>query len=234
MEKKFSTKVLAEIAIFAAIAFALDALQAGIWRGVWLSGGSIGFAMVPIFIIAYRRGFLPGFLCGFIVSIIQMLGGVYAINGSSFDNPFMKAMGPFFQIMLDYVLAYTCVGLSGAFAGLFHKKTDKKYQALWIIVGTVVGGLLKYFCHVLAGGWFWLNQGGSFWGVNDSSWLYSFVYNGAFMIPNIIICTAVTVAINVINPMFLNPTLGVQVNELEDDSKVIRSNSVLEEKVNEK
>lgn len=210
MEKKFSTKVLAEIAIFAAIAFALDALQSGIWRGVWLSGGSVGFAMVPIFIIAYRRGLLPGVLCGFVVSLVQMLGGVYAINGSSFDNPFMQAMGPFFQIMLDYVLAYTVVGLAGAFAGLFKKETTFKKQALWLIVGTVIAGLLKYFCHVLSGGWFWLNQGGSFAGVDDTSWLYSFVYNGTFMIPNIILCTAVMVAINKINPSFLNLNAAVE------------------------
>ena len=189
MEKKFSTKVLAEIAIFAAIAFALDALQAGIWRGVWVSGGSVGIAMVPIFIIAYRRGLIPGLLCGFIVSLVQMLGGVYAINGSTFESPFMQAMGPFFQIMLDYVLAYTVVGLAGAFAGLFKKDKSFKNQTIWLIVGTVLAGLLKYMCHVLSGGWFWLNMGGSFAGIDDTSWLYSFVYNGTFMIPNIIICS---------------------------------------------
>ncbi len=219
MEKKFSTKVLAEIAIFAAIAFALDALQAGIWRGVWVNGGSFGFAMVPIFIIAYRRGLLPGVLCGFIVSLVQMLGGVYAINGASFDNAFMQAMGPFFQIMLDYVLAYTVVGLAGCFAGLFKKETSFKRQTLWIIVGTVVAGLLKYACHVLAGGWFWLNQGGSFAGVADTSWLYSFVYNGTFMIPNIILCTVLVVVLNKVNPSFLNPTLAKVEVAKEDEQK---------------
>ena len=37
-KQKFSTRVLAEVAIFAALAFALDALQAGIWRSVFVSG----------------------------------------------------------------------------------------------------------------------------------------------------------------------------------------------------
>jgi hypothetical protein len=51
---KFSIRVLAEIAIFAAIAYVLDLFQ-GIWfQGVWPNGGSIGIAMVPIFVIAYR------------------------------------------------------------------------------------------------------------------------------------------------------------------------------------
>lgn len=205
-KQKFSTKVLAEIAIFAALAFALDQLQGGLWRGVFFNGGSIGFAMLPIYVIAYRRGFLPGFLCGLIVSIIQMLGGVYAINGSSFDNQFLQAMGPFFQIMLDYVLAYTVVGLTGAFAGLYHKENSSKAQYVWIIVGCVVGGLLKYVCHVLAGGFFWLNMGSSFMNISDSSWLYSFVYNGMFCIPNIIICTIVMVILQKYYKQILNPS----------------------------
>ena len=86
MKRKFSTRVLAEVAIFAALAFALDALQGGIFRGVFASGGSIGFAMVPVFLISYRRGLWPGIICGLILSLVQMLGGIYVINASSFEN----------------------------------------------------------------------------------------------------------------------------------------------------
>lgn len=97
-KNKLSVRVAAEIAIFAALAFAFDAIQGGIFKGVFASGGSIGFGMLPILVIAYRRGLLPGIICGFIVSIIQMLGGIYVINGSSFDNSFLQVMGPFLQI----------------------------------------------------------------------------------------------------------------------------------------
>mgnify|MGYP000501998621 CR=1 FL=1 len=42
-KNKLSVRVAAEIAIFAALAFAFDAIQGGIFKGVFASGGSIGF-----------------------------------------------------------------------------------------------------------------------------------------------------------------------------------------------
>ncbi len=221
-EKKFSVRVLAEIAIFAAIAFALDALQGGIFRGVFAAGGSIGIAMVPIFVIAYRRGFLAGFLCGLVVSLIQMLGGIYVIQGASFENEFMQVMGPFLQVMLDYVLAYTFVGLiAGIFGELYLKEQNDKRKLVWIIVGTILAGLFKYACHVIAGGVFWLGDGSSgFWGVANDSWLYSFVYNGAYSIPNIVLCTPIMVLIAKFYPKFLNINY-VEKEEIEEDKKII-------------
>lgn len=207
-KEKFSTKVLAEIAIFAALAFALDALQGGIWKGVFINGGSIGFAMVPVFVISYRRGLLPGVLCGFILSVVQMLGGIYIIQGKTLEGAFLQAAGPFIQVMLDYVLAYTVVGFTGAFAGLYAKGKTKRQRILWIVVGCVVGGLLKYICHILAGIWFWP---GEMWGVGGVG--YSFLYNGLYCIPNIIICTAIMIILAVAYPQFLNPNKIVEAEE---------------------
>lgn len=217
-KKKFTTKVLAEVAIFAALAFALDALQGGIFRGVFASGGSIGFAMVPILLISYRRGLFPGILCGLIVSLVQMLGGIYVINATNFDSDFMKILGPFLQIMLDYILAYTVVGFAGLFTKLY-KKSNNKF--LWILVGSIIAGLLKYSCHILAGGLFWLNQGSSFLNINDTSWLYSFIYNGAYSIPNVIICTVIMVIIAKFYPKFI---------DVDEDVKLIEEKKINEEK----
>lgn len=229
-KEKFSTRVLAEVAIFAALAFALDALQGGIWRGVFASGGSIGLAMVPIFVISYRRGLLPGILCGFILSIVQMLGGVYVINAASYENAFLRAMGPFLQILLDYVLAYTVVGFAGAFAGGYSNGKTRGAKIGWIVLGTVLGGLLKYACHVVAGGVFWLNQGATFMNVADASWGYSFLYNGAYCIPNIVICTAVMVLVARFYPQFLTPNLKALQNEnIEKEEK----EAVEDEQVNQ-
>ncbi|MBE6137511.1 MAG: energy-coupled thiamine transporter ThiT [Erysipelotrichaceae bacterium] len=212
MKKKFSTKVLAEIAIFAALAFALDALQGGIFKGIFVNGGSIGFAMLPIFVISYRRGLLPGLLCGLILSLIQMLGGIYIIQGKTLEGAFMQAMGPFIQVMLDYVLAYTVVGFTGAFANKYQNNCNTKSKYTWIIVGCVTGGLLKYLSHFLAGVWFWP---GEMWGVGGS--LYSLLYNGLYCIPNIIICTALMLIIARVYPQFLS--LDINIKDGDDGEK---------------
>ncbi len=203
MKKKFSTRVLAEIAIFAAIGFALDVLQGGIFKGVWPNGGSVGFAMVPVFVIAYRRGLIPGLLCGLILSLVQMLGGIYVLPAASFDNKFMQAMGPFFQVMLDYVLAYFVVGFAGAFSGLYKKSENMKLKLVWISIGVIVGGLLKYACHV-ASGYFWLDPKINFWGVNGGTMLYSFIYN-LYAVFNIFVCLPIMILIARFYPKFLNP-----------------------------
>jgi thiamine transporter len=204
MNKKISVRVLAEIAIFAALGFALDALEGGIFKGVFVNGGGIGFAMVPVFIIAYRRGLIPGIVCGLILSVIQMLGGVYVISSASYTGA-MKFFAPFFQIALDYVLGYTVVGFAGAFASKYRNSTEMSRKLLWIVIGTVIGGLAKFTCHVLSGGFFWLDPSIEFMGVNGGSWIYTFVYNGAYCIPNILICTAIMVLIARFYPIFLNP-----------------------------
>ena len=200
---KITVKVLAEIAIFSALALALDFIQSGYSRGMFVNGGSIGIAMVPVFIIAYRRGLVAGLISGFIVSILQMLGGIYVVTGATYDGA-MQFFAPFIQILLDYVLGYTVVGMAGAFSGKYKKGKTIKERILWIVVGTVIGGLLKYACHVLAGGLFWLDPTAKpMFGVTGETWLYSFVYNGAACIPSTILSTAVMVLIGAFYPQLL-------------------------------
>lgn len=188
-----NVRILAEIAIFAAIGFALDYLQGALWSGVFFNGGSIGLAMVPIFIISYRRGLIPGILCGLILSFVQLLGGsIYVLA--------------FWQFMLDYIFAYTLVGFAGLFASLYKKSNSFGVKLIWILVGCFLGGMLKYSSHVIAGIAYWLGNGeGTFLGVADNSALFSWVYNGAYCIPNIIISMVVMVIIAKFYPIFLNP-----------------------------
>ena len=200
MKQKLTVKVMAEIGIFAALGFALDALQGGIFKGVFPNGGSIGVAMIPIFIIAYRRGLVPGLICGLILSLIQMLSGIYVIYCASFDNDFLRVCGPLIQVMLDYVLAYTVVGFAGAFSKKYQQSAEFKGKLTFILIGTIIGGSLKFLCHFLAGGFFWP---GEMWGV--TGWGYSAIYNGLYCLPNIVICTGLMVLLAKFYPQFLSP-----------------------------
>lgn len=224
--KKFNVRVLAEIAIFAAIGFVLDVLQGGIWKGAFPNGGSIGFAMIPVFIICYRRGLIPGLLCGLILSIVQMLQGVYAINGAEYSS-WKSTAGPAIQIILDYLLAYTVVGFAGCFAGLYKKaEGNKKY--VWIIVGVIVGGLLKYASHVISGGLFWITSASStvseakFLGIANDSWGYSFLYNGFYCIPNIIISAVIMVVVAKFYPQFIDVQEPAAIEDTTTDNMEVK------------
>ena len=216
--KENKLKILVEVAIFAAIAVALDFIQSAFFKGIWANGGSLGIAMLPIFVISYRRGLVSGLLCGLIVSIVQMLGGIYSVQGATFDNEFMKVAGPFIQIMLDYILAYTVVGFAGAFSRLYANGKSLKVKIIWVFVGSFVGGMLKFLCHYFAG-YFWLNMyNNPFWGINDTTMMFSLVYNGSYGIPNAIICSVIMVIFARFYPNLLNPKKEY-VNELDEDNK---------------
>ena len=83
-------------------------------------------------------------------------------------------------ILLDYVIAFTVLGLAGFFVKLMGNKT-------WAIPlsGTIVTGL-RYFMHVLSGLLIW----GAF-ADTDCIPLYALIYNGSYMIPEMIITTAI-------------------------------------------
>lgn len=201
-EKKL--QIIAEIAIFGALAFALDILQGGIFRGIFPNGGSIGLAMIPILIIAYRRGIGAGFICGLIVSLLQMLGGIYAIAS--------KWYLVVLQIFLDYIIAYPLVAFAGLFRKPYQKSSTKKIQAKFICLGTILGGLLKLVAHYLAGVIFW----GYTFPENfiGGPYFYSLVYNGGYMIPNIILAALILVLINYKQPNLLCPDIE-NINEEE-------------------
>ena len=202
-KSKFTIKVLAEVSIFAAIGFALDWLQSGIAKAalpILANGGSIGIAMLTVIIIAYRRGLVPGILCGFILSVVQMLQGPYVISGKNFDSAFMQTMAPFIQVLFDYLLAYTVCGFAGAFAASYHKCPTTKGKLIFIGVGSSLAGILKYMCHVISGILFWR---GDIWGISGTG--YSFIYNGIYCIPNIIIVTVISILLAKLYPQFFNP-----------------------------
>ena len=65
---------LCEIGIFAALGFVLDELQGIIFKGVFPNGGSIGFAMIAVLIIAFRRrNVWPAVLTGLIIGLLPKI-----------------------------------------------------------------------------------------------------------------------------------------------------------------
>lgn len=135
-------------------------------------GGSVTAAsMVPIIIIGYLYGTKWGISSGFIYSLIQMITG--GITPPPTQNVFMYII----VILIDYVFAFSVLGLSG----LFYKVLKKTSFSI-PIVGAIVM-LLRFCCHFVSGILIWHVYAPE----GMSIALYSLLYNGGYLLPEIII-----------------------------------------------
>lgn len=148
-------------------------------------GGSITLcSMLPIMLFAYKCGTKWGLAAGFVNGVLQLLFGLADLKGVSG----MTVIG---SILLDYLLAFTVLGL----AGIFRNKL--KSDAGAFALGAFISGLLRYLCSFLSGWILW-----SAWADENFSPLlagmsgntlacfYSLLYNGSYMIPEILITCA--------------------------------------------
>ena len=195
----FNTKRLTTTAMMLAAATVLALLCAYIpFLNLPFGGGFTIASMLPLVIISYMYGVGWGVFSGFVYSIIQLLLGhstVMALFTPGTDD--FQGIGAAILIcLIDYVLAYSALGLGG----VFRNRLGSKAKAL--ILGVVLALGIRYLCHVVSGcifyglwaEWFFgqdgLPLGG--WVLNtfsgfSLSLLYSIVYNGLFMIPEIVI-----------------------------------------------
>ena len=202
-----TVRTITEVGIIAALGFVFDTLQGIISKGVFVNGGSIGFAMIAVLIIAYRRGVLAALATGLIMGLLDVATGAYIIHPM--------------QLLLDYILPYAVVGVAGFFKPLYDKSNSKGLRVTWLIVGVVVGGLAKFLSHYLAGVIYWANPEDFAWELNSMNpYLYCFVYNIAFIGPSIILTGALLVLMYVINPRILGdkPFVEAEGEECERDA----------------
>ncbi|MBP3706752.1 MAG: energy-coupled thiamine transporter ThiT [Clostridia bacterium] len=167
LNSKKPVYVLSECAIFIAVAIVLSIIPE---IPIGAVGGSIGFGMIPLFIIAYRHGYKYSFISGFVFSILYVtVGGKWGYGLPS--------------VLLDYVLAYTIIGIAGFFGGAAKCK-GKLFE-----VGVFLGCLARYAVSVLSGvvlyGITTATEIGCI--VTSNALIYSLIYNGLYMLPNTII-----------------------------------------------
>lgn len=175
--KKMGLVAMIEASFFAAFALILDLLPS-IKLGPWIS---ISFAMVPIFILAFRWGFKVAFLSGFIWGLLQI-----AVGDFYFLTPI--------QFLIEYFIAFAFIG----FAGIFFEKIqfqlkhgDKNMLLVWAIIAIAVGSVARYFWHFLAGIIFW----GEYAPEGMSPAIYSLIVNGGAMLGSGILCSIVVAAL---------------------------------------
>ena len=132
-------------------------------------GGSITPAsMLPLMLFAYIYGTVPGVTLGIIYSILQII-----LDGGS-----AIAYGVV-PLLIDYPVAFGLLGL----AGLFRKLKDERTGLLLGVVAGSVGRFLASF----VSGWVFYGEYCTYYGFT-SPVLYSICYNGAYMLPECVIC----------------------------------------------
>ena len=141
-------------------------------------GGSVTAAMFPVLLYALRWGLGRGLLAGFTFGTLQLIfDGAYAWGWQS--------------MVLDYLLAFTPLGLAGLFRG----------KAWGMLPCVAVGCLGRYAVHYFSGITLYRIleptgiEGMEGLGVFTSPHLYSIVYNGVYMLPNTLIALAIAAAL---------------------------------------
>lgn len=170
-EQKEALLSLVEGAMMVALATVLSLVK--IVKFPW--GGSITLlSMLPIVLFSIRRGLGAGLTVSFVFSLVQFTQGVVdGIFGWGLTPGMLIAC-----ILLDYIVAFTVLGLAGIFR--------KKGFAGWI-GGIALAVVLRFVCHFLSGVVVWKSFGELWNGFStDNTFLYSFLYNGSYMLPELI------------------------------------------------
>ncbi|MCL2821311.1 MAG: energy-coupled thiamine transporter ThiT [Oscillospiraceae bacterium] len=167
LKSRESVRALTESAILIALGYILSFLV--LFR--MPQGGSVTpFSMLPVMVIGIRHGLKWGLGSGFVFACLQMLRNFW-------PPPTGTLEGYIAVIMLDYLLAYSVLGMAGLFKG-------KQYGLLFAVPLCL---LLRFFSHFLSGVIVWNIYAG-----DQPVWLYSLVYNGSFMGVELVITMAVS------------------------------------------
>ncbi|MBE7053585.1 MAG: energy-coupled thiamine transporter ThiT [Ruminococcaceae bacterium] len=146
------------------------------------NGGDITLGgSVPIIIVSLMYGTRWGIFTALVSTLVNMLlKGVITTLPTDLSTYFL-------MILLDYVLAFGVMGL----AGFFFNKMGKGRFA--IITSSAIVIFLRFVCHFASGIILW----GSFAPKGQPVWLYSIIYNGGYMLPEMIITVIIMSVLSV-------------------------------------
>ena len=194
------TKRLTESAMLIALAVVLELVGRMVIPPMPFGGQLTLVSMLPIVLISYRHGVRWGLVAGFGYSLVQMALGAGTVTAAFQPGYFgdeRMLVNALLMCLLDYVLAYTLLGLGGCFRSRIRKK------GISLMCGGLTAMFCRYLAHIFSGyilfagwaEWFFTQDGFPGWGAQlvqtlsptMLGWLYSIVYNGMYMIPEMIL-----------------------------------------------
>lgn len=197
------TRRITESAMLLAIAIVLE-LVSKMFIPEQAFGGQLTIvSMLPVVLISYRHGVKWGLFSGFVYALLEMALGAKNVSAAFLPGYFgdgAMIFNALLMCLLDYIVAFTVLGLGGIFRDRIKK------PGLSLLCGSLVALGLRYLTHIASGyilfasyaEWFFTQEGFPAWGAQLVETLnpvglgvaYSVVYNGFYMIPEMI-CTAV-------------------------------------------
>lgn len=197
---QIKTKRLTESAMLLAMAIVLELVSKSFIPEMPFGGQVTLVSMLPVVLVSYRHGVRWGLVTGFCYALIEMVLGARTVAAAFQPGYFGDSAmlgSALLMCLLDYLLAFTLLGLGGIFRRRIHN------PGISLMCGSVVALGARYLAHILSGyilfsgwaEWFFTQDGFPAWGLGlveslsptALGWVYSIVYNGMYMIPEILI-----------------------------------------------
>lgn len=197
------TRRITESAMLLAIAIVLELVSKMFIPEMPFGGQVTVVSMLPVVLISYRHGVKWGLFSAFVYALLEMALGAKTVSAAFLPGYFgdgAMIFNALLMCLLDYIVAFTVLGVGGIFRDRIQK------PGISLMCGSLVALGLRYLTHIASGyilfasyaEWFFTQDGFPAWGAQLVETLspvalgltYSVVYNGFYMIPEII-CTAV-------------------------------------------
>ena len=198
------TKRITESAMLLAVAIVLELVSKMFIPEMPFGGQITLVSMLPVVLISYRHGVKWGLISGVTYALLEMAIGAKTV-ASAFQPGYFgdgtMIVNALIMCALDYLVAFTALGLGGLF------RNRIKNPGVGLMCGSLVALGARYVAHIASGyilfsgwaEWFFTQDGFPAWGGSLVESLspemlgltYSVVYNGMYMIPELVITAVV-------------------------------------------
>ena len=202
------TRRITESAMCLAMAIVLELVSKAFIPEMPFGGQVTLVSMLPVVLISYRHGVRWGLVSGVAYAMIEMVLGAKTVAAAFQPGYFgdgTMILNAVIMCLLDYLVAFTVLGLGGIF------RDKVKNPGVALSMGSLVALGARYLSHIFSGyilfagwaEWFFTQDGFPGWGaalVESLSpgmlgWVYSIVYNGMYMVPEMVLTATVAVLI---------------------------------------
>ena len=194
------TRRLTESAMLLAVAIVLELVSKMFIPELPFGGQVTLVSMLPVVLISYRHGVKWGLVAGVGYALLEMALGAKTVAAAFQPGYFgdgTMIVNALIMCLLDYLVAFTVLGLGGLFRDRIRS------AGAGLAVGAVVALGARYVAHIASGyilfsgwaEWFFTQEGFPAWGASLVEALspemlglvYSVVYNGMYMVPEMLL-----------------------------------------------